>query len=988
MINILDQTPIALIGGGKFCKKLLSLFYADHFSARKPKILGVADPDDQAEGIRYASELGLFTTPNHETLYRKRGLKVLIQITNDPFMTEIIERTKPSAVKLIDQIESRTLWSLLQLESEKLKMLAAIENGQLQGDDVGGIVTQFAARIEEMIQKRGERYDLIERQLHKNKQELDQIIEGNTIPTFVINQEHIVTHWNRACEKLTGFTADKIIGTKDQWKPFRSKKRPVMADLVLDGVRKEEALKYYGKKWHRSILIEGAYEAEEFFPHLGEEGLWLFFSAAPIKASDGQTIGAIETIQDRTAIVKATEETKRQNKLLVAAQQETAQLIQGSTVPTFVINQDHIVTHWNKAMEKLSGYSAEEIVGTNKQWVPFWKTERPSMADVVLDQTSEATIKKLYEGKWRKSSLIKGAYEAEFYLPNLGARGKWCWFTAAPIRDASGKIIGAIETLWDRTEDKQAEEERKRHNKELKTLCSIYQSLGAPLDIEFRINLTMRQIAELLGSDFLCIYLVGSDGLYHLKYKYGVGGNICEKLPVAGKDSMVFDVAKNGQLKTFNQLNHHTNSELKMLGNEGLSAAAYIPIFDRDKNVRGIMRSCNRQERYYSDEEINILELTGNRIGVAIENSNLQEELRERVYFQSKLIKSSNNGIIATDNSWTIIVFNPEAEILFGRDAADVVGKLDARDLFPKKVLDLLLKNQGSIQQVDDTTWEETSIVVNQRIQIPVMFSGTLLYSSGKVMGSVVFFQDLRELKRLEKELINSEQLAAVGQTVAGMAHCIKNILHGFKGGSYLLNVGIDKDNFGKIKNGWGMIQRNIDRTSNLVMDLLTYSREREPEIEQCVPNDIVEDVIEVMSENAAEHEVELLRDLSPDIGKAMLDQKSLHRCLMNLVSNAIDACYFDDSVTKKHRVEIKTALENDSYIRFEIKDNGSGMSEELKSKLFKSVFSTKGAKGTGLGLLVTRKLVEEHGGSVDVSSTPGQGTLFIIRLPLKRAID
>ena len=285
---------------------------------------------------------------------------------------------------------------------------------------------------------------------------------------------------------------------------------------------------------------------------------------------------------------------------------------------------------------------------------------------------------------------------------------------------------------------------------------------------------------------------------------------------------------------------------------------------------------------------------------------------------------------------------------------------------------------------MDEMPWEEATIDVNERIKIPVMFSGTLLYRAGKIMGSVVFFQDLREIKRLEKELIHSEQAAAVGQTVAGMAHCIKNILNGFKGGSYLLNIGIDKSNSGKIKNGWQMIQRNIDRTSNLVLDLLTYSKEREPEIERCVPNDIVDDVMEVMAENAAEHEVELVKDLSPEIDEVMLDPKSLHRCLTNIVSNAIDACYFDDNVTKKHRVEIKTALEDDAYIRFEIKDNGAGMNDEVKSRLFKSVFSTKGAKGTGLGLLVTRKLIEEHDGAIDVSSTLGEGTVFMMRFPLK----
>ena len=594
MINILDQTPIAIVGGGRFCRLLLELLLSDQFSGRQPKILGIADPDDQAEGIQYARDKGIYTTDKHEALYRLKGLQVLIEVTNDATVAKSIEKSKPKRVKLIDQVKSRTLLSLLQIEAEKFKTLETIQRAKTPEADVASVLTRFADNISQVIRTRCERYEMIERELVDNKQELDQIIEGNTIPTFVINQDHVVTHWNRACEKLTGYSAEKLIGTRDQWKPFRLKKRPIMADFILDGIKEEDTLKYYGTKWHRSSLIDGAYEAEEFLPHLGEEGIWLFFTAAPIKSPDGQIIGAIETLQDRTTLKKAAEETSRQNKLLAAAHQEMAQLIQGITIPTFVINQDHMVTHWNKALEKLSGYRAGDIVGTNKQWVPFWKSERPSMADVVLDQIPEDKIRQLYKGKWRKSSLIEDAYEAEMLLPNLGEGGKWCWFTAAPIRNANGKIIGAIETLWDKTEDKQAEEEKKRRNRELKTLCSIYQSLGAPLDIEFRINLTIRQIAEILGSDFLCIYLLGENGLYHLKYFYGVGGDICQKMPIADEDSMIYEVAQKGRLSTFNNLNANKNNELKMLGREKLQSAAYVPIFDREKNVFGVIRSGSR----------------------------------------------------------------------------------------------------------------------------------------------------------------------------------------------------------------------------------------------------------------------------------------------------------------------------------------------------------------------------------------------------------
>lgn len=985
IIAISNQTPIAIVGGGKFCKQLLELLLSDCFPGKKPEILGVADIDDQAVGIHYARQNGIYTTDDYRDLYRLKGLRVLIEITNNPKIASDISNTKPDGIQLIDQIKSRTLWSSLLIEAEKAKILQVVEQKKMSRADMVSLFTRFADNVGQLVQGRCERYETIERELNRNKKELDQIIEGNIIPTFVINQEHIVTHWNRACEKLTGFPAEKVIGTRDQWKPFRKKKRPTMADLVLDGINRKDALKYYGKKWNRSSLIDGAYEAEEFFPDLGEDGLWLFFTAAPIKGAEGQIIGAIETLQDRTSLKKAAEETIRQNKMLTAAQQEMAQVIEGSSVPTFVINKDHMVTHWNRAMEKLSGYKAEDIVGTNKQWVPFWKTERPSMADAILDKFSEEKIRSLYQGKWRQSSLTRGGYEAEMFLPNLGKNGKWCWFTAAPILDTNGKTVGVIETLWDKTEDKQAEEERKRRNHELQTLCSIYQTLGAPLDIDFRINLTIRQIAEILESDFLCIYLTGKDGLYHLKYNYGVCGNICRKMPIADKNSMIYKVAQKGRLSIFKNLDFSKNSELQMLNSENLKSVAYVPIFDREKNTFGIIRSGSRSVKKYTDAQKNLLELTGNRIGVAIENSILQEELKEKVYFQSKLIRSSNNGIVATDHTWKIVVFNPEAQELFGLRHQDVVDKIDARDIFPEEVIDSLLKDRPTARSLEDQPWEETAIRSNDQTLIPVMYSGALLYSGGKVMGSVVFFQDLREIKRLERELIHSEQLAAVGQTVAGMAHCIKNILNGYKGGSYLLNVGIDSNNFDKVKNGWEMIQRNIDRTSNLVMDLLSYSKEREPEFQWSQPNEIVADVMDVVAENAAEHAVTLVKDLSPAVGNMMLDERSVHRCLMNLVSNAIDACYFDDTAGKKYQVTIKTSIEDNVSLRLDVKDNGTGMDEEIKSRLFMSFFSTKGVKGTGLGLLVTRKLIEEHGGTIDVSSTPGKGTVFSIRIPIRQ---
>ena len=360
------------------------------------------------------------------------------------------------------------------------------------------------------------------------------------------------------------------------------------------------------------------------------------------------------------------------------------------------------------------------------------------------------------------------------------------------------------------------------------------------------------------------------------------------------------------------------------------------------------------------------------------------EEFERKSNFQAKLIRSSNDGIVATDDEWRIVIFNPGAEKIFGYAKSEVVRRIDVRDLYPEDIRGIF--DEQAVYNKSDMPWIETRIRSKNGEQIPVRFSGNFLREKNRMMGSVAFFQDLREIKRLERELVKSERLAAIGQTVAGMAHCIKNILHGFKGGSYLVNVGIDKNNSDKLKNGWQMIQRNITRTSDLVLDLLSYSKEREPEYENCLPNEIVDDVCELLKDGAHDHGVDIIKDFSPSVGAMMLDGRTVYRSLMNLVSNAIDACILDENIVKNHWVRVRTVREDSGFVRFEVEDNGAGMRDEVRSKLFTSFFSTKGARGTGLGLLVTSKLIQEHNGDIQVSSERGKGTVFMIRLPFMEA--
>jgi two-component system NtrC family sensor kinase len=359
-------------------------------------------------------------------------------------------------------------------------------------------------------------------------------------------------------------------------------------------------------------------------------------------------------------------------------------------------------------------------------------------------------------------------------------------------------------------------------------------------------------------------------------------------------------------------------------------------------------------------------------------------EIKRQSDFLQRLIRSSTDGIIATDSDLKIIIFNPGAEHIFGYPSEDIVKQMTITDMLPSHVQPHLHQQIGSSSDNSSSIWKEAIIQDRTHKAIPVRFYGTSLYEKdNEMIGTVTFFQDLREIKRLEKELLRNERLAAIGQTVAGVAHGVKNILHGFKGGSYLVDLGITKNDGERLKKGWEMIKRNIGRTSDLVMDLLSYSKERNPECEICEPNAIISDVCEVMKNVADQYHVGLITHLDPSIKAVSIDPRTLHQCLTNLISNAIDACLFDEHPKKQWTVEVTTAWSADDHICFTVSDNGTGMDQEVQKKLFTSFFSTKGHRGTGLGLLVTRKLVEEHGGSIAVTSEKGVGTRFTIKLPL-----
>ena len=214
MRDVLQDSNIAIVGGGRVCKAILKIVLGENFPKDILNILGVADINDRAEGLTYARHTRIFTTHNYQDLYKIEGLNLIIELTGNNELLAELKATKPANVRLIDHFEAMSVWDFLQIEDERLRIEGTLQKHLSEPVRIKQEFNLFSEQLAGIVEERTRHLQAVERELVERERALSQIIQGNTIPTFVINKDHIVTHWNRACERLTGYKAEEIVGTK------------------------------------------------------------------------------------------------------------------------------------------------------------------------------------------------------------------------------------------------------------------------------------------------------------------------------------------------------------------------------------------------------------------------------------------------------------------------------------------------------------------------------------------------------------------------------------------------------------------------------------------------------------------------------------------------------------------------------------------------------------------------------------------------------
>ncbi len=379
----LKGSKIVIIGGNSPCRQILEILTGPGLKELSAEVLMVADSLTHSEGILFAKEKGIWITPDYEDILRCSGIDIILKLKNDDTLGDVLGKANPEAVNIIDLDTRRAVSFLnfLEEEEEKIKIKRKIQAKDFDRKEIIDLFDAHSRRIRENAKEENKYLESERENLIEIEKELSQIIQGSMIPTFIINNEHIITHWNTACEDLTGQKAYELVGTDRQWVPFRSAKRPTMADVIVGGMSEAEVSKYYGSSWRKSALIKEAYEAEEFFPHLGDGGKWIFFTAAPIKSPDGKIIGAIETLRDLTEDKKAKEELELQDKELSTlyqkykkSEEKYRSLFNNNPNPIFIIDRKTLeILDVNHRVENEYGYSKSEILG--KSFFNLW--ERP-----------------------------------------------------------------------------------------------------------------------------------------------------------------------------------------------------------------------------------------------------------------------------------------------------------------------------------------------------------------------------------------------------------------------------------------------------------------------------------------------------------------------------------------------------------------------------------------------------------------------------------
>lgn len=475
---------------------------------------------------------------------------------------------------------------------------------------------ELEQRLKE-LEKEAADHKKVEKALLESQAKFSQIVHGNSIPTLVIDNNHITTHCNRAYENLTGISANEIIGTRNQWVAFYPKQRPILADFIVDNALVEEMARYYRGKSRKFAVKDGAYQAEVFFPEKGEPGKWFFFTAAPLIDADGRVTGAVETFQDLT-------KRKLAEEALRKSERRYRTLLDFLPYPVVVFAPDGRVSYLNPGFTEIFGWSLEELEG---KVIPFVPPE--------YKQETYENIKRLSQEKTLLSHETKRLTKDGRILDVS--------IKAAFYSGSEDETSGIVSILRDITQEKRTA----RINE---AILRISMALPGYTALDKLLRYINSEVKLLLGTDGSIVILLDEDKkeLYFMgavyedratekraeEIRFPADKGVAGKVIKTGEPVIVNDTSSDPDFYSMvdNQLGYQTLNILD------------VPLRSHDRII-GVLCAINKKQGLFDQKDVDLLSMIAGTVALSVENARVTEELK-RSYQEVTSLNRAKDKVI------------------------------------------------------------------------------------------------------------------------------------------------------------------------------------------------------------------------------------------------------------------------------------------------------------------------------------------------------
>ncbi len=713
-------------------------------------------------------------------------------------------------------------------------------------------------------------------------------------------------------------------------------------------------------------------------------------TAYPIRNETGEVSECVVFIMDITERILYQEETLSLYREVIQTKEYLESIINNSADAIVTSDLDGIVTSWNEGAEKVFGFSEEEVMG---KFLPF-------VPDIIREGENE-NIARLKQGEVLKDiETLRRKKDGTIIEVSL---------TLSPIKDAAGEVIGICGISRDISEKKRVEKELIRRSQEMSRLFFISSAMRSTLELNklLRMVLTAVTMSNGMGFNRAILFLLDEERRT-LKGVMGVGPatpeeawriwddlslkskslddimqdivsapvqekSFLERLAIGIEISLADETVLTRAVKDKVPYNVHDVrqehlADAQLIQQLGTQAYAVVPLVSRDKVIGLIWVDNYFNRKEISEEDMQFLASFSNQMASAIENARLFEKMTMAEQQLENIFASMSDMVYFNSSDYVIKRINkavvnrlklPEEQIL-GRKCYELFHGTStpyAKCPHHKTVS----TKQAYIEELDDPHLGGTLLTS----------SSPIFDSSGEFIGSVHVVRDITELKQLQKKLVISEKMAALGEVAAKVAHEIRNPLVSIGGFAKRLEKKLD----GNLQEYAGIIVKEVSRLEGILKEILGFVKEARLAKEPVDLNLLLDDIIRLMESDIEERGV-VLRKEYRKIPEIFVDPNRVKEAIVNIITNAVQA------LSGTGAIDIRTFARGQEVL-LEIRDTGKGIPKEELPSIFNPFYTTK-SSGTGLGLAITHRIVQEHNGRIEVESELDKGTVFKIYLPIK----